>query len=491
MFSLPTTKLSWFFSLILVLLFLFSPSNTYAAGPHGVQPGAPIDDNGNVLITEDVANRLAGSGAGWVRINFRLGNYPSDTPEFYQKYDEIVNRLRSKGLQVVGLMSNESWHSPNGQAGWLENNWERQGGDGYNTYIDQYGYAFGRMAGHFEGRIKYWEIWNEPNSWTSNPYETDDPGGTFIFPSNFAAMLVHTHSQVHYYQNMDIQIISGGILGHDLSGINSDAAGADYLNSTYDVGINHTGKFSWAMNTYGSYPLDAIGQHIYIHQGGALSSSDFGTYLDYYKNVLNTWEGSGSSKKIWLTEFGWTNAGVSESVQSSNLNAAYNVVKQKSYMGSAIWFKLDDDPAGNLFFGVYRTNLTKKPSFNSLKNQTTYQGKRSNGNTVNAILNYFNNNGGMSVNGSPYDNGGSAWAHWWDYGYVQDFDGGSIGPNAIFDTGYRVAMDFWKTYLQGNNHSILRFPTSGEFAYQGGTRQNFQGGYMTWDPVNNVRVFPN
>src|SRR5262245_42275783 len=99
----------------------------------------------------------------------------------------------------------------------------------------------------------------------------------------------------------------------------------------------------------------------------------------------------------------------------------------------------------------------KKPSWTTFNNQTTYQGKRSNGQNVTAIVNYFNSTGGMAVNGSPYDNGGSAWAHWWDYGYVQDFDGGSIGNCAIFDTGHRVQMGFWQTYLQGNNHHHLRF----------------------------------
>ena len=87
-----------------------------------------------------------------------------------------------------------------------------------------------------------------------------------------------------------------------------------------------------------------------------------------------------------------------------------------------------------------------------------------------------------------YDNGGTAWAHWWDYGYVQDFDGGSIGQCAIFDTGHRVAMGFWQTYLQGGNHSYLRFPTTDEYGYGAGTRQDFQGGYMTWDPTNGVIV---
>jgi hypothetical protein len=482
------TRASWrVLALALALAGFLAAAPARAASPHGLQPGWCIDDSGNILITDAVADRMAQSGAGWVRLNFRLGPYPSDTSEFYSKYDTIVNRLRSRGLQIVGLMSNESWRGS--QSDWCANSWERTGGDGYNTYIDQFGYAFARMASRWQGKIKYWEVWNEPNCWNDNPSPGVFTGGTFIYPSNFAAMLTHCHSQVRYYNNIDVRVISGGLFGHDIGGFGTGPAGADYLNDTYNVGINYTGKFAWAKNTYGTYPLDAVGQHIYINQGGSVSTTWFGTYLDYVRNVVTNWEGSGSPKKTWLTEFGWQTNWVSESTQSSNLNASYNVFKGKSYAAGALWFQMDDNPPGDMWYGLFRSDLTKKPSWTRFNTQNTYQGRLSNGTTNSAILNKFNNSGGLAANGSPYDNGGTAWAHWWDYGYVQDFDGGSVGRCAIFDTGYRVQSGFWTTYLQGNNHNILRFPTSDEFASGSGTRQNFQGGYMTWDPTNGVRVF--
>jgi hypothetical protein len=50
-----------------------------AAGPQGIQAGTPIDEGGNILISDAVAQAMANSGAGWVRLHFRLGPYPSDT----------------------------------------------------------------------------------------------------------------------------------------------------------------------------------------------------------------------------------------------------------------------------------------------------------------------------------------------------------------------------------------------------------------------------
>src|SRR5439155_22454429 len=68
----------------------------FASGPHGTQAGWAIDDSGNVLITDAVADRMAQSGAGWIWLHFRRGPYSGDTTDFYAKYDEIVNRLRAR-----------------------------------------------------------------------------------------------------------------------------------------------------------------------------------------------------------------------------------------------------------------------------------------------------------------------------------------------------------------------------------------------------------
>jgi hypothetical protein len=484
------TRLQIVFQLVrLAVLILVVPTpGVFAAGPQGTQPGWAIDNAGNILITEDVADRLAQSGAGWVRVNFRLGPYPADTVAFYAAYDTIVDRLRIRGLQIVALLCNEGW--PGDQSQWTENNWENGRGDGFNNYIDGFGHAFARMAAHWEGRIRFWEIWNEPDCWSTNPSSGVYEGCSYIYPSNFAALLTHCHALVHYYSSLDVQIISGGLFGHDIGGFGWAQSGAAYLDNTYSIGISTTGKFTWAKTNYGSYPLDAVGQHLYINAGDSVNATWFGTYLDYIHNVVTNWEGASSSKKTWVTEFGWTTAYVSENRQGNNLKAAYDVIQTRGYVAGGLWFQLDDNPAGALYYGLFQPSLTKKASWARFNSEATYEGIQSSGVTNTVIRDYFNSHGGLAVHGSPFDHGGTAWVHWWDYGYVQDFDGGSIGPCAIFDTGHRVAGGFWQAYLQGSNHPFLRFPISEEYSWGAGTRQDFQTGYMTWDPANGVQAHP-
>lgn len=474
--------------LLLPLLVLALPAS--AAGPQGLQAGAPIDDAGNILITDAVATAMANSGAGFVRLNFRLGPYPSDTAQFYSTYDTIVNRLRSKGLQVIGLLSNESWHGEQWQ--WHQNNWENTGGNGYNTYIDQFGYMAGRVAGHFNGKIKHWEIWNEPNCYSSSPWQGAYEGCSFIYPSNFAALLGHAYTQMKYYNRFDVQVISGGLLSHNMYGNNADSAGATYLTDTYRAGVN-VGSWSWIRANAGSYPLDHIGHHLYVDQGGYVSTTTLNQYLGWIRNAYVAYEGSATPKKIFETEIGWTTDSVSESVQASNITTTYNLMRGTSYVASAVWFYLQDSPGLN--YGLYRASglnsTDRKPGYTNFLNSTTYQGRYSDLTVHTGIRDYFNSRGLANV-GSPYDNGGTAWVHWWDYGYVQDFDGGSAGRNAIMSSSsgtFMVRSGFWVTYLQGDNHTRLRFPTSDEYGYGSGTRQNFQGGYMLWDPTNGIRVY--
>lgn len=486
-------RLPIFAASLVIFFYLLFAANSYAAGPMGIQYGAPIEHKTKeVKLTDAVADQLAQSGAGWVRVNFIVSPFGSDNDEFYAKYDGIIDRLRSRGLQVVGLMSNESW--PGSQQEWIANNAEKSNGDGYNSYIDKYGYAFARMAKRWEGKIKYWEIWNEPNAWQRNPDEDPtNPGGSYIYPSNFAALLTHAYSQARHYNKIDVKIISGGVFGHDISGFGTGPAGVDYVNDTYNVGINRTGKFAWSKATFGTYPLDFVGQHIYINQwpdNGYLNEAEFLGYLDNMQNAVAKWEGN-SNKKTFITEIGWaTNSGhVTEGQQAYNLEKSYKFMKDKNFVQSAMWFKLEDDPPANLYFGLYRPDGSKKQSYNNFKTAATYQGLKKDGSAVKKIRDYYNSKGSIKAFGSPSDNGGSAWAHWWDYGYVQDFDGGNFGKLAIFDTGYRVQLGFWRKYLEESNHTKLKFPKSDEFPFNGGVRQNFQGGYMTWDPVNDVRVF--
>lgn len=479
--------------LALMLVLMFSGAAN-AAGSNGIQYGSPMDNDGTIRLTDTVADAIAGTGSGIVRLVFKTGNYGSDTAAWYAKYDQIVDRLRARGLTIIGFVGYEMLYGT--QAQWCENNVENGGTDGYNSYIDSLGYMIGRVASHFEGKVKYWEVWNEPNAWTSNPSPGVYTGGTFIYPSNFAALLGHVYTQLKYYNQINCEVISGGLFGHDIAGMNPAGAGANYLSDTYYMGINY-GSWNWILSNVGTYPLDHIGQHIYITQGGLVAQTNMAAYSDWVRDAYVTYEGVNTLKKTFITEYGWetpVSEGVSEADQATNISRSIAAFNSKSYVAGSTWFFLQDEVA-DLKYGIFKLtgfgDADKKLGWQTFKDKASEEGQYSDGTINSNIRNYFNNNGGLVNLGNPYNNGGTKWAHWWDYGYVQDFKDGAWEDLCVMTSSsgtFSVKYGFWDTYQAGGNHAYLKFPTNDEYAYGGGTRQDFQGGYMTWTPSEGIIV---
>jgi hypothetical protein len=470
------------------------PPAAQAAGPMGINPNTPINTStGAVTLTQNQVNDLAAAGVGWVRLEFITGPYGNtDSTAFYNAYDQIVNMFVNAGIQVLGLVDYQT--EPGGQSAWTQNNQENTGGNGDNNYIVGLGAITARIAQHYAGKITWYEVWNEPNAYASCSGSVCT-GGTFMYPSNFAALLTEVYAQSRIYANIPVKFVSGGVFGHSIGGVyDCTNAGGTYLSNTYNEGINITGKFTWAyQNDGGNYPLDAIGQHIYITQGGTVTTSQIQQYLGCIRSAYTAYDSS--NKKVWITEFGWNTYSVSQATQAANIDTSFGVFQSTSYVSNALLYN-DQDWATNQQWGIWMLGCSmdssscQKQSYATYQNDTTYQGRYSNKTIDQNILNVYNQDG-MANFGSPFDNGGGPWVHWWDYGYVQDVEGGAYGPAIIMDGSpgtYFINYGFRTAYLSGSNHSTCEFPTDNAYSYGSGTRQDFQGCYMTWDPTNGVVV---
>src|SRR5687767_7899309 len=83
--------------------------------PIVIELGADLGALAGTVATPDI---IASSGASWVRINFTLGPWASteDHTEFQghnwiQAYHTIIDQFRSRGINIYGLISEESVHS--------------------------------------------------------------------------------------------------------------------------------------------------------------------------------------------------------------------------------------------------------------------------------------------------------------------------------------------------------------------------------------------
>jgi hypothetical protein len=397
-----------------------------AQGNQGLQGGWAIDDSGQVAFVHSVSTQyplLQEAGAGWVRVNFRLGacfsNWTSigcNGKTAVQVYDEVVANAVRRNLRVLGLVSNESRHGD--QSGWTANNAENvRKGTGDNAYVQGFAQnAAGVLANAYNGNRTYildgttytllvgsWEVWNEPNAWTSNPSPGVYTGSTFIYPSNFAWLLKRSYAAIKG-ANAAAVVISGGLFGHDVGGAAmtlredgarrtvrkqgtyapaagaapaaapagpcpnttlSNVSGATYLCTTYQMGSSKAG---WKK----PYPLDHIGQHLYVDQGSTTSAAKFSTYLQDVRSAYLIYEGSTTPKQTHMTEFGWQTDFVSQAVQAQNLQTSYQTFRTTSYVARAYWFSVQDVPEGGVYFGLVDGDGAPKPAFSAFQTYAVY-----------------------------------------------------------------------------------------------------------------------
>jgi hypothetical protein len=85
----------------------------------------------------------------------------------------------------------------------------------------------------------------------------------------------------------------------------------------------------------------------------------------------------GDSVPLWLTEFGWTTAWVSEATQADYLKRAFNIIAGFSYVPVAVWYSEMDRryveptfPTSNreCCFGLYRADTSAKPAVTEFRN---------------------------------------------------------------------------------------------------------------------------
>jgi len=359
------------------------------------------------MFTPEVATAMADAGVMWVRINFRLGASQSWTEtatcegvSALELYDTVVNNARTAGLDVLGLLSNESW--PGSQAEWQAGSAERNPwGSGDNAYLVAFSTkAAAVLLEHFAGRVAAWEVWNEPNAYTSYSPDTGYVGSTFIYPSNFAWLLRHVYAQVRSAGVSGTLLISGGVFGHDLTALRAPSetgkepqrgdpqtpgysvpgggrpalplsadpialkSGADYLRATYAQGIALAGWEQMRL-MYSSYPLDGLGQHLFVDQGTSTTSAKIAGYLNAIRAVALE-HPEVASPPTWVTEVGWTTASVSETIQAANLRTAFDAFEVTAYVSSAFWFQLRDIGAAGMYYGLltpFDPPWTRRPAW--------------------------------------------------------------------------------------------------------------------------------
>ncbi len=339
--------------ILIASIIIFSPLSAYAEddprdsdNPFGVLAFLPWNHfwNGYFYDTEEKIEKSARlmkeAGAGFVRMDFLWYDIEPGPGIFdFAKHDRIVDILNKNNIKVLGILhynpswDNEPWNkAPNPLL--------------YERYA-------ANVVKHFRDRIKYWEIWNEPDEKTYWVPQDDMKTYTELLKRVYPAI-----------KKVDptCKVLMGGVSKTQVLSLKRiyKNGGRDY----FDIVNIHP-----FINPL--YP-DAINMVEGIYKGVYKVMQEFGD----------------ENKKIWFTEIGcpgvktpnksngwWEGLSPTEEQQAMWVEKVYtNCLKWKN-VEKVFWaFFRDTDnhyKSGVDYFGLIRTDFSKKPAYQMHKKIAT------------------------------------------------------------------------------------------------------------------------
>ncbi len=295
--------------------------------------------------------RMQDLGVEYARFDFDWKMIEASDDVFtFSVYDSILAKLEAAGIKTVGILDyGNSWSDPTG---------------GDTVEIDRFADFTLNTVRHFKDKVRYWQIWNEPNNqlfWGRVP----DAG-------NYTKLLKAAYSAAKQ-ADLDAVVVIGGLVGNGLDeyiyysgGTPLIFASRDFLPGVYAAG----GK--------GYFDVAAIHPYIYATAIDSTASLEAGISAG---RALLAANGDGSME-MWITELGplffppvpldpLSAVGYTEGQVASWLSLIYGNLKGK--VGRLFWYELRDYPGGLSIFdpnweGLVRSDYTTKEAYAAYKN---------------------------------------------------------------------------------------------------------------------------
>lgn len=285
---------------------------------------------------EKVVALMKEAGVSWVRMDFLWEEIESENGKFkFDKYDELVNLLSRNNINILAILDYS--------ADWAKSCPEWNCPPKENQLFVNYAV---RVIEHYKDKIKYWEIWNEPDSGT---YWTSQDG-----LKSYCALLKEVYIAAKK-ADPDCKILNGGL-----------ANGLASVNKLYDNGAKNY--------------FDILNIHIFE---SPLNPGSIKRVIAYPQLAYKVMSRNGDShKKIWVTEIGcpgvkrgqkvnnwWMGKNPTEDQQAQWVKEVYSQLLKISSAEKIFWAFFRDCKGhwdnGVDYFGLVRWDFSKKPSLKS------------------------------------------------------------------------------------------------------------------------------
>ena len=261
-------------NLLLGLLLVISAIPSLAVAPSATAqtPASPFGVNGHVASRYGIYQKqqvpldvMAAHNVSWSREEFRWDMVnPAPGRWDWGFTDEMVAKASERDINILGLLVySVGWASPAAGVGSNQPAFTMPANlDTYHTYVQT-------VVSRYRGRVKAWEVWNEPNH------------GAFWRPQPDAAeyaRLLQTAASAIRTADPNAKVVLGGIAGADTAFLEQVVAIAGW--NSFDI----------------------VAAHPYV----APRSPERGYLADGELARLEAFvDRHGGGKSIWLTEIGW------------------------------------------------------------------------------------------------------------------------------------------------------------------------------------------
>jgi len=307
-------KKAFFLALIFLIPMSSSPGDD---SPYGIN--AHVGEN-------PVLEKVTEAGIQWIRIDLYWNHIESEKGVFnFSEIDRIVDYSMANGLSILGVLS--------GSPGWSN------GGKGVNypsDHREDWEFFITRAVSRYKDRIRYWNIWNEPN--VEKFYA---PGKASFVEEVFlpAARIIREESPGSF------------IVGPELAHL--EGQGSEWYFWMKYI-LVECAPF-----------IDVVSHHIYKNTGvyAIFESLEMGENITpSVKEVVD--DAGFSSAPFWITETGWDTELFTEAEQGDRYLKFLREMRERSFPDKIFFYQIIDDATPGIRpWGIVKSNFKEKPAY--------------------------------------------------------------------------------------------------------------------------------
>jgi hypothetical protein len=236
-----------------------------------------------VAMAQEAHIRWAKQHFPWFDLEREPGSFQWD------KYDDIVNLYRAHGMEVIARLDfPPSWVEP---AEWVPEAIQ-QTANFPPADVDDFARFVGATVAHFRGRVRFYQIWNEPNLVTEWGYNPSHP----VSPAEYTALL-RAAAEAARAADPAAVILSAPLAYNveaiDLGGNLSDL---DFLRGMYEAG---------AADAFDILSANAFGMDRPPADPPAPDTLNF-RRAELQREIMV--QAGDAETPIWINEYGWNAA---------------------------------------------------------------------------------------------------------------------------------------------------------------------------------------